>query len=126
MGSRSRLDLIVGTGYFSFPLLLQYEIPLDFGNGARSVKLLGGPVLGVLLYGRDLSGDRTADLSRADARFQGGMGFQFSERWHGDVRLGYSLFSFVRTNSSFAAGFQQGRRPGAFHRYLSLGLYYSL
>lgn len=126
LGSRSKFDLIVGTGYFSFPVLLEYELPLDLGGGERPIILLGGPVFGVLLYGRDLSGDRTADLSRVDFRFVGGLGFHFSERWHGDFRLGYSIDSFVRTNSSLASSFQQGRRAGAFHRYLSLGLYYSL
>lgn len=125
LGSRSKFDLIVGTGYFSFPVLLEYELPFNFG-GDQAVTLLGGPVFGVLLYGRDLSGDRTADLSRVDFRFVGGISFPFSERWSGDFRLGYSIASFVRTNSSLANSFQQGRRPGAFHRYLSLSLYYSL
>ncbi|MEM6345368.1 MAG: outer membrane beta-barrel protein [Bacteroidota bacterium] len=125
LGSRSRFDLIVGTGYFSFPVLLEYELPFNFG-GDKTINLLGGPVFGVLLYGRDLSGDRTADLSRVDFRFLGGISFPFSDRWSGDFRLGYSLASFVSTTSSLASSFQQGRWAGAFHRYLTLSLYYSL
>ncbi len=126
LGSRDKNALIVDVGYFSFPLLLEREIPLIWGETERSFRLMAGPVVGALLYGRDLFGDRTADLSRFDTRILIGAGVPFSEKWDFEFRLAYSAFSFVKTNTPFANTFAQGRRQGAFHRYLTLGFSYHL
>jgi hypothetical protein len=126
LGSRSKTDLIVDIGYFSFPILLEWQLPLILGENERTLTLLGGLVPGVVIYGRDLGGDRTADLTRFDSRMQIGLGFPISERWAFDFRLGYSIFSFVKTGSPLARTFAQGFRNGAFHRYLSLNLYYQI
>lgn len=126
LGSRDKTSLIVDVGYFSFPFLIEKQIPLILGEKERTLTLLGGPVFGATLYARDLFGDRTAALRRFDSRVMIGLGAPVSEKWEADFRLGYSLFSFVKTGTAFANSFAQGRRQGAFHRYLSFNLYYRL
>lgn len=111
--------------YFSFPIILNFQIPIILGEEKRVLKLQAGPVPSVLMSARDKlrvspSDDITEDFKSIDIRAAVGTVFELNPRVAFSLRWNYSLAPFAKGTSN---RFPQG---GPWHEYLQLALRLSL
>ncbi len=107
--------------YFSFPVLLNFQIPITIGDEPRMLKLQAGPVPSVLINAKDkLRTPPFDDISESfkslDIRGTVGAVFEMNYRLAVSLRFGNSLIPFAKGTST---RFPQG---GPWHKYLQLSL----
>ena len=107
--------------YFSFPIMLNFEIPVILGEERRMLKLQAGPVPGLILNAKDklrspTNQDITEDQNNVDVRANVGAVFELNHSISFSLRGGYSMLPFAKDASiRFALG-------GPWHKYLQLSL----
>jgi hypothetical protein len=107
--------------YFSFPVIVNFQIPILLGEEMRILKLQAGPVPSVLMNAKDKliaspNDDITANYKSLDIRAAVGAVFELKPALAFSVRWNYSMFPFAKgTSNRFPLG-------GPWHEYLQLSL----
>lgn len=107
--------------YFSFPLLINFQIPIILGDERRMLKLQAGPVPSVLLSAKDkllspTNNDITESSKSVDIRIGLGAVFELKPALSFSLRWNYSMVPFAKgTSNRFPLG-------GPWHEYLQISL----
>ncbi|MDX1906333.1 MAG: outer membrane beta-barrel protein [Bacteroidia bacterium] len=125
LGSSTPQFLVLRTTHVSVPMLVSFRLPILLGETEYPLDIQAGPVVGVLLGARDFIGnDLSTSLRRTDLRVQAGFAAHLSERVSLGVRYGYSAYSFVPVRSGLPPIWQVTGQVGAYHNYITFGLYW--
>ena len=103
--------------YISFPLLVNFSIPIDMGDQVRDLSLQAGPVLGFLMNVKDVFSqiNETDNYRGLDIRYGLGAIFELSSDVSFATRFQYS-------SRSIAKGVPGGFGAGPFHNYLQFSV----
>ena len=127
LGSVSQGFIFVKTSHISIPLLLRLSIPVEIGSSTQEFQFHAGPVVGILLTAKnDNLEDLTDVLNQTDFRIVGDVDYRFSRSFSFMVRYGYSLASFIRTNTTVPANLLAPGRSGLAHHYVTIAFRYYL
>ena len=103
--------------YISFPLMVNFSIPIDMGDQIRDLSLQAGPVMGFLMNVKDVFSqiNETDNYRRLDIRYGVGAIFELSSNVSFATRFQYS-------SRSIARGVPAGFGAGPFHNYLQFSV----
>ncbi|MEM6262349.1 MAG: outer membrane beta-barrel protein [Bacteroidota bacterium] len=90
--------------YFSVPVLLNLNIPIQIGASEFEIGFHGGPSFGILLGAEDVLNEQdfTDELNSLEVRMVGGGSFNFTERFAFLLRYGYSISNLAAGSPSSA------------------------
>ena len=120
LGSANQQQLIVQTTSASIPILGNFTVPLDLGESVHEIKVVAGPVIGVLLSARDFNVDITDRLKRMDYRVVAGIAYRLGRASLG-IRYGYSLNTFAKGTSNVGLFLS-----GPYHHYVNFSIRWHL
>jgi len=118
LGARSK-DGFLNTrfNYISFPMLVNFSIPIDLGDQTRDISLQAGPVFGFVMSVKDqlFRSNETSNYRTLDLRYALGANFELSSDLSFNARFQYSA-------RAMAKGIQAGFGSGPFHNYVQASL----